>query len=63
MTEGPPYRQNVGRWERDHPGWKLSAGVECVGWLARRRLQGGQVPVSALTLDELAVKVKEADGG
>jgi hypothetical protein len=53
-----PYDLNVKRWEDDHPGWYLTAGLTGSGLRARpkRRKTGW---ISAGTLDELADRIAE----
>ena len=62
----PDYDLNVGRWMADHPDCCLRAGFEGFGYEAQKRDLNGR-PVgerySALTLDELAVLLANADAG
>ena len=57
---------NVGRWKADHPDYCLRAGFERFGFEAQKRGPNGR-PVgerySALTLDELATMLGNADAG
>jgi hypothetical protein len=60
------YDLNVGRFLEDHPGYVVKIGLEGFGYEARRRDErgygvGGRY--AALTLDELAVMLAEADAG
>lgn len=55
------YGQNVTAFERDHPGWRLSAGFDGFGYTARRRVRGGSPPLTGRTLDELAAAIDAAD--
>jgi hypothetical protein len=59
MTE---YDLNVGRFKADHPDYCLRAGFEGFGFEAQWRDEQGRgvgERHSALTLDELAAKLKE----
>jgi hypothetical protein len=53
------YGGNVTAFERDHRGWRLSAGPGGFGYTARRRVRGGSTPVTGRTLDELAARLAE----
>jgi hypothetical protein len=55
------YGGNVTALERDHPGWRLSAGFEGFGYSGRRRVKGGSQPVFGRTLDELAAVLDDLD--
>ena len=61
MTE--TYGTDRGRWESEHPGWRLSDGLRGSGYGARR-WDGGRCSgrvVGARTLDEMAAKVAVMD--
>jgi len=66
-AEGPrgsyPYEVNIGKFIADHPGWRIQAGLEGVGYTAQRRDNGGVhgPRVGALTLDELAARLAALD--
>jgi hypothetical protein len=60
-TSRAGYCGNVTAFERDHPGWRLSAGFEGFGYSARRRVKGGSQPVFGRTLDELAAVLDDLD--
>lgn len=55
-----PYDLDVGRFIRDHPGYRLAAGFEAAGYRARPR-EGTGPWVSALTLDELDAKLRQEE--
>ena len=54
------YGVNVGAFEAAHPAWKLSAGFDGAGYIARRR-DAPAVHVAASTLDELAEIIREVN--
>jgi hypothetical protein len=60
----PDYDLDVGRFKTDHPDYCLRAGFEGFGFEAQKRDPNGR-PVGeryvALTLDELAVMLADAD--
>jgi hypothetical protein len=60
QVTGLVYGVNVSKWIKDHPEYLLQSGFEGLGFTARRRNELGRAadrPVTALTLDELAVLV------
>jgi len=62
----PEYDLNVGRWIADHPDYCLRAGFEGLGFEAKKRGANGRPAgerYTALTLDELAVMLANADTG
>ena len=57
---GSEYGLDVGKWIKNHPEYLLQSGFEGLGVTAKRRNELGRAvgrPVTALTLDELAVLV------
>lgn len=56
------YGLNVTEFECDHPEWRVEAGFEGLGFSARRRVRTGPrgPAVAAMTLNELAAKLPEA---
>jgi hypothetical protein len=60
----PDYDLNVGRFIQDHPSYILRIGFEGFGYEAQHRDEWGHGAgerYSALTLDELAARLDEAD--
>jgi hypothetical protein len=58
------YDLNVGRFIEDHPGYIVRVGFEGIGYQAQHRNEWGHGTgerYSALTLDELAVKLAKPD--
>jgi hypothetical protein len=57
------YGLNVGRFARDHPGWRITAGPAGTGYSAQRRTDAGVSGprIDAQTLDELAARLADAD--
>lgn len=53
---------NVGAFENAYPGWRLTAAFNGFGFAARRIVNGRRAgpAVTAMTLDELAAKLPEA---
>lgn len=62
----PDYDLNVGRFLADHPDYCLRAGFEGFGYEAQKRDPNGRPAgerYTALTLDELAAMLADADAG